>query len=173
MEFAESVMIESLPAVATSAMCGMSSIASLPNALPSAMPFDEQPRRDAMRGRHAVADEQDHVLGLARTGRVDRPCDLARLRAVGDANPVVARFRQRNVAQDQRRLVLAVLAFDKSGWLSEDLGIVFPVQRDRDVRWFRASGELDLEVEARAGEDLGAVDRIDRLRMAGRSGNTS
>jgi len=36
---AESVMTESLPAVATSAICGMSSIASLPRALPSAMPF--------------------------------------------------------------------------------------------------------------------------------------
>jgi hypothetical protein len=33
-------MIESVPAVATIAMCGMSSIASLPNALPSAMRFE-------------------------------------------------------------------------------------------------------------------------------------
>jgi hypothetical protein len=32
-------MIESLPAVATSAICGMSSMASLPNAFPSAIPF--------------------------------------------------------------------------------------------------------------------------------------
>ncbi len=32
-------MIESLPAVDTNAMCGMSSIVSLPRALPSAMPF--------------------------------------------------------------------------------------------------------------------------------------
>ena len=32
-------MIELLPAVATSAMCGMSSMASLPSAFPSAMPL--------------------------------------------------------------------------------------------------------------------------------------
>ncbi len=33
-------MMESDPAVATNAMCGISSIASLPNALPSAMPLE-------------------------------------------------------------------------------------------------------------------------------------
>src|SRR5262249_47701309 len=45
-------MIESLPAVATNAMCGMSSMASLPSALPSAMPFAS--RRAAIRCASAM-----------------------------------------------------------------------------------------------------------------------
>ena len=45
----------------------------------------QQPRRDAMRGRQAVADEQDDVLGLPRPGIVDSPGQLAAVGAVTGA----------------------------------------------------------------------------------------
>ena len=44
----------------------------------------QQPRGGAMRRRHAVTDEQDHVLRLARPGVVDRPRQLAAARAIAD-----------------------------------------------------------------------------------------
>ncbi len=78
-------MIGSRPAVATSAMCGMSSMASLPRALPSAMPLESMPRGDAVRRRHAVADEQDDVLRLARPVSYTFQRHLAGVAAVGHA----------------------------------------------------------------------------------------
>ena len=68
MEFAESVMIESVPAVATSAMCGMSSIASLPSALPSAMRLESS--RAAVRCAGDMPSPMNRITFLALRGPV-------------------------------------------------------------------------------------------------------
>jgi hypothetical protein len=129
----------------------------------------EDSRSDAMGGRHAVADEQDHVPGLARTGLVDRPCDAAIARAVADFHRDAARPGQRDIAQDQGRLFLAVLAIDERPGTAERGGIVLAVDRHFQPGRIDPVWKLDLEVELRAGEDLGAVDRIDRLGRQRRS----
>ena len=54
---------------------------------------------DAVGERHAVADEQDDVLRLARPGVEDVPGDLARFRAVGHFDLVGAGLHQRHIAQ--------------------------------------------------------------------------
>src|SRR5215204_2656782 len=107
-------MIESLPAVATSAVCGMSSMASLPKALPSATPL-ESSRADAVRRREAVADEQDHVLCLARPCLIDVPADLTRVHAIGRAHLIKTWLGQGDVAKQQGRLILAIFALDEGG----------------------------------------------------------
>src|SRR5262249_7153861 len=71
---------------------------------------------------------------------------------------------------NQCRLLLAVLALDEIGGPAEDLDIVLAIQRDRYLAGIGERRELDLEVELGAGEDVGAVDRIDRLRVGERSG---
>jgi len=93
---------------------------------------------------------------------------LTRLGAVADAHLVGAGLRKRNIAQHQRRLVLAILALDEGGGLAENLGGVLAVQRDRDFGRIDQGGELDFEVEAGAGQNIGAVDGIDGLRRTGR-----
>ena len=123
----------------------------------------EQAGGDAMRRRHAVADEQDDVLGLARPGVVDVPGHAAAARAVADFDRVAPGLRQRDVAQHQRRLVLAVLALDERRRPAERGGIVLAVHRHLQLRRIDPVREFDLEVELRAGKDLGAVDRIDGL----------
>ena len=70
----------------------------------------EQPRGDAVRVRHAVADEQNDVIGLPLPGAVDLPRHFAGVGAVGSPHLVDARLGQRHAAQDQRRLVPTVLA---------------------------------------------------------------
>ena len=61
-------MIESLPAVETSAIRGMSSIASLPSALPSAMPLDS--RRAAVRCAADMPSPMNRMTFLALRGPV-------------------------------------------------------------------------------------------------------
>jgi hypothetical protein len=61
-------MIESLPAVATSAMCGMSSMASLPNALFSAIPFAST--RAATRCASDMPSPMNRMTFLALRGPV-------------------------------------------------------------------------------------------------------
>jgi hypothetical protein len=133
-------------------------------------PLREMPRRHAVRERHAVADEQDDVLRLARAGIVDVPGELAGMGAVGHAELVDAGLRERDVAQKQRRLVLAVLARDEIGGLAENLGMILAVQCHRDLRRIGKAGKLDLQVEPRAGQNVSPVNRINRLRRTGRSG---
>ena len=87
----------------------------------------QQARGDPMRRRHAVADEQDYVLGLSLTGGVDVPGDLARDGTVRHAHFVVPWLRKRNIAQDQSRLILAVLARDETGGVAERLGVVLAI----------------------------------------------
>ena len=70
----------------------------------------------------------------------------------------------------QRRLILAVLALDEARGLAEHRRVVVAVHRDLDLVRREPVGELDLEVEARAGQDFGAVDRIDGLGVGRRDG---
>ena len=101
--------------------------------LPLRNALSEQARRDTVRGRHAVADEQDDILRLARPGIVHVPAKFAGLSSVRDADVVDAGVPERNVAQEQGGLILAGLAFDKRAGLAEDLGVVLAVQGDRDL----------------------------------------
>ena len=122
----------------------------------------QQAGADAVRRRQAVADEQDDVSGLARAGRIDIP---------GDRGAACLHFisagLERDVAQDQGRLVLAVLALDELRGAPENLCIGFAVDGDGyGVRLLQA-GKFDFEIEARGGQNVGAVQRINRLR-AGR-----
>ncbi len=75
-----------------------------------------------------------------------------------------AGLRQRDVAQDQRRLVLAVLAIDEGPGPAERGGMVRAVHRHLQLGGIDRAGKLDLEVEFCADKDVGPVDRIDRLR---------
>lgn len=71
---------------------------------------------------------------------------------------------ERDVAQNQRRLVLAVLTFDELPGLSKNLGIELAVDGDgRCVRLLQA-GKLDFEIEARRGQNIGAVVGVNGLR---------
>ena len=129
----------------------------------------KQPRRDAMRRRQAVADEQDHVLRLARPGVVDRPHQLAAARAIADFDRNTSGLRQRDVAKHQRRLVLAVFALNEGRGPAEHGGIILAVDRHPQLRRIDPVRKFDLEVELRAGKDLRAVDRVDRLGKNRRS----
>ena len=70
-------------------------------------------------------------------------------------------------------MLAAVLLLDERGRLAADLRRVLAVDRDTHRALLRRSGKLDLQVEARAGQDLGAVERIDRLGMGARSNRQS
>jgi len=131
----------------------------------------EQAGRDPMRRRHAVTDEQDDILRLARTRGVDVPGDLAGLDAVRHLDFVAARLRERNIAQEQSRLLLAVLALDESCGLAERLGVVLAVDGDGHTGRIGKTGKFDFEIEARAGQKFGTIDRVDRLRKTCRSSN--
>ena len=156
------------PAVATSAM-GHIVDRELAEAFAFRNTLGEDSRGDAMGGRHAVTDEQDHVPGLARPGLVDRPCHAAIACTVADFHRNAARLGQRDIAQDQGRLVLAVLAIDEGSGTAERGGIVLAIDRHFQLGRIDPVWKLDLEVELRAGEDLGAIDRIDRLGRQRRS----
>ena len=124
----------------------------------------QQARRDAVRRRHAVADEQDDVLRLARPGVVDGPGDLARCacrrvtstrvgaglrqrrRRAGSAPTGPCRPRARRRSRPCR-----------TPWRSPA-----PFTVTLSLARLGEAGELDLEVEMRAHQDVGAVDRIDR-----------
>ena len=125
-------------------------------------------RRHAMRQRHAVADEQDDVLRLARCGIVDLPAEFAGLNAVGHADLVSARLGEQHIAQEQGRLVLAGLALDERGGLAENLGIVFAVQGDGDFCRIGEARKFDFEIEPCTGQNIRSIDGIDRLRRTGR-----
>jgi hypothetical protein len=156
-------MIESEPAVATSAIWGHVVDRELAEAFAFRNALGEDSGGDAMRGRHSVADEQDHVPGLARPGLVDRPCDAAIACTVAYFHRDAARLGQRDIAQDQGRLVLAVLAIDEGCGTAERGSIVRAIDRHFQLGRIDPVGKFDLEVELRTGEDFGAVDRIDRL----------
>jgi hypothetical protein len=86
-------------------------------------------------------------------------------RAVRHPYLVVAGLRQRHVAQDQRRLILAVLALDERRGLAEELGVVLAVERHRKFRRVDETRELDFEIEPRAGQNVGTINRIDGLGL--------
>ena len=129
----------------------------------------EHARRHAVGKRHAVADEQDDVLRLARPAVVDVPLEFTRVDSVADAQPINAGLRERNVAQDQGGLVLGVFALDKSGGLAENLGMVFAVHRRGDLGRIGKACKFDFEVEPSADQNIGSIDRIDRLRGTDRT----
>jgi len=52
--------------------------------------------------------------------------------------------------------------------LAEHLGVILAVESDRHLGRIDEAGELDFEVELGAGEDIGAVDRIEGLGERGR-----
>jgi hypothetical protein len=66
-------------------------------------------------------------------------------------------------------LILAVLAFDKSGGLAEKLGMVLAVQGHGDLCRIGKARKFDFEVEPGADQNIGSVDRIDGLRKTGRT----
>jgi hypothetical protein len=113
----------------------------------------------------------NRITFLALRGVEDGPGHFARLRSVARLHPIGAGPRQRNVAQQQCGLVLAVLAFDEGCGLAERGGVVGAVDRDLDLRRVGAIGEFDFEVKTRAGQNVGAVDRIDGLGAGGNDGN--
>ena len=122
----------------------------------------EQTGADAVRRRHAVADEQDDILGPALAGGIDVPGDrgTAGLHFIGAG-------LERDVAQDQRRLVLAFFAFDKLAGAAENLGIGFAVDGDgRRIRLLQ-TGKFDFEIEAGGGQNIGAVIGVNSLRGRG------
>jgi hypothetical protein len=110
-----------------------------------------------------IADEQDHVLRLARPGGVDRPCHLAAARAVTDLDDDRPRLFQRDIAKHQRRLLLAVLALDKRCGPAEHGSIVLAIDRYLQFRLVDPVRKFNFEVELRAGDDFSTVDRIDCL----------
>ena len=122
-----------------------------------------------MGGRQPVADEQDDVLRLARPGVVHRPRQLAAARAIADFDRDAAGFCQHDVAKQQRRMVLAVFALDERPGAAEHGGIVLAVHGHLQLRRIDPIREFDLEVEFRAGKNLGAVDRVDGLGKDWRS----
>ncbi|MPL74776.1 hypothetical protein SDC9_20593 [bioreactor metagenome] len=121
----------------------------------------------AVGNRKPVADEEDDVLRLRHLRRAeDGPGDRLGLVAGLDLDGVVARRRKNQVAQDQRRaqnrVVLALFLGNEIRRLAEHLGIGLAVHGDGDVALGMDLVELDLEVERRAGEDRGPVERHDR-----------
>ena len=136
----------------------------LAEALAFSNALGKQPGRHAMRGRHAVADEQDDVLRLAWRRVVNVPCHLAAARAITGLDDDRARCGQRDIAEYERRLVLTLLTLNEGSSLAEGGGIILAVDRYLQLGRIDLVGKFDLEVEPRAGKDLGAVDRIHRLR---------
>jgi hypothetical protein len=68
-------------------------------------------------------------------------------------------------------LILAVLARDESRGLAERLGVVLAIDRHRNLGRIGEAGKFDFEIERCAGQDLGPIDRVDRLRKACRTGS--
>lgn len=118
-----------------------------------------------MRRRHAVADQQDDILRLARARAVNRPGEFTSGRAVAHQHPVGAGLREHDVVQNQRGLLLAVLALDERRGLAKGFGVIFPVQRHFDGGGIGEPGKLDFEIEPGASENFCAIDRINRLRL--------
>jgi hypothetical protein len=133
--------------------------------------FGEDARRGAVRGRHAVADEKDDILRLARAGFVDRPCDLAGMLAIAGAQRIGAGLRERHIAQDESRPGLIVLARDEHRRPAEHFGVVVAVQGHRDLGRVGEAGEFDLEVKTGTRQHFRAVDRIDCLGRCGAAGD--
>jgi hypothetical protein len=123
----------------------------------------EQTGSRTMRRREPVADKQDDVLRLARPGIVDRPPDGAAARAIADFHCDVARPGQGDAAKRQRRLILAVFALHERSGLAEGSGMVLAVYGHFQFSGIDAIRKLNFEVEARAGENRRAVDRVDGL----------
>ena len=65
---------------------------------------------------------------------------------------------------------LAVLLLDEVRFLSEHLGGGLAVQRQVHLAGPARAGKLHLHVEQRAGQDVGAVDRVDGLGAGGEGG---
>jgi hypothetical protein len=86
-------------------------------------------------------------------------------------NFVGAGRRERNIAQHQGGLVLAVLAFDESCGLAERLGVVLAIERDGDFGRVGKAGKFDFEIEPRSAQNLRPVDRVNRLCRGRRTGD--
>ena len=129
--------------------------------------FGEVTRRDPVRERQAVADEQDHVLGPAWPGVIDGPRHLAAVGSIRRPHKIRAGLLQCDVAQDDRRLVLAVLALDELHRFAEHGNIIGAVDRYLDPVRCELAGELNLEVECCAAQDFGTVERVDGLGIGG------
>jgi hypothetical protein len=82
---------------------------------------------------------------------------------------VAAGLPERHVPQQQGGLVLAGLALQERGRLAENLGVVLAVDGDGDLRRVGEAREFNFEVEPRVAQNIGPVDRIDRLRRSVRS----
>ncbi|KTW20131.1 hypothetical protein NS341_13415, partial [Staphylococcus xylosus] len=106
----------------------------------------EDSRGDAVCRGHPVADEQDHVLRLARSAVVDGPGHGAALRAVADFDGHRAGVVERDITEQQGRLVLAGFARGEDAALAEHRGIVRAVQRHLQPGLIDDAGKLDLEV---------------------------
>lgn len=92
-----------------------------------------------------------------------------RLRAVTDLDRDQTGLAQGDVAQHQRRLLLAILALNKRAKLTERGGMVLAVDRHFQLGRDRYARRTRLEIETGPGEDGRAVDRIDGLGNALRS----
>ena len=68
-----------------------------------------------------------------------------------------------------RGVTETVLVGADEGRARQHLGRVLAVDRHLDIGGRRSTGELDLQVEGRTGEDVRLVDGIDRLAGGGRA----
>ncbi len=110
-------------------------------------------------------------LALRAGGREDLPGHLDRRGAAqGGLDHIFAGFGEGGVLDPIGR-AFAVLPGQESGRLGENALGVLSVDGHRNGGGIRDHGELDLEVEFGAGENLRAVQRIDDL-AEGRAGQT-
>ena len=70
-------------------------------------------------------------------------------------------------------MLQAILALGEACRFAGDGGGVLAVDRHLHAGLGRAAGEFDLQVETCAGQDLGTVERRDRLRAGARAGQYS
>ena len=122
-----------------------------------------------MRHRHAVADEQDDVLGKAPLGRAERrPIRRAAWPSPSVASttylPPVVESRAADPVGGVPETVLVGGDVRRS---SEHLGRILAVDRHLEIGSGWRAGKLDLQVEVRAGEYLRFVEGIDRLAGGG------
>ena len=144
-------------------MCGMSSIASSPPIAALDDALGQHARGGAVGDRHAVADEQDDVLRLCSRRAVDPPAYGCRLVAVPGLDRELA-GRELSAAYPVRRSIVAVFLLGEDRLLAEHPARVAAVDQHLNGSLPRSARELDLEVEARAHQDLGLVYGIDGLR---------
>src|SRR5262249_17244601 len=98
--------------------------------------------------RHAVADEEDHVLRLAGPGREDLPAHGPRGLPIARDDSIPAWLREGDLAQDQGRRRHPVLALDERGRPADRPGRALAVDRRPGARGGHDTVELDFEIEA-------------------------